>query len=133
LIKAELIKWGFEQSLAEPCLFVNHTTSIILLVYVDNIAAAATSKIRLQYFFNTLSATFNAKKLGEIEKILGARVTHDRKNQILYFDQEQYLMTVLNRFRIRVEKHKSKKIPTADYESLNPADEKDEQINVSEY
>jgi hypothetical protein len=98
LIKAELIKWGFEQSLAEPCLFVNHTTGVILLVYVDDIAAAAKSKIQLQRFFETLSARFNAKNLGEIEKILGARVTRDRKNRTLYLDQEQYLTTVLDRF-----------------------------------
>jgi hypothetical protein len=69
-----LIKWGFEQSLAEPCLFINHTTRIILLVYVDNIATAAKSKIQLQCFFETVSARFNAKNLGEIEKIPGARV-----------------------------------------------------------
>jgi hypothetical protein len=133
LIKAELIKWGFEQSLAEPCLFVNHTTSVILLVYADDIAATAKSKIQLQRFFETLSARFNAKNLGEIEKILGARVTRDRKNRTLYLDQEQYLATVLNRFGITAEKHKSKKISTVDYELLRPADKKDERINVPEY
>jgi hypothetical protein len=47
LIKAELIKWGFEQSPAEPRLFINHTTRVMLLVYVDDIAAAALSKIQL--------------------------------------------------------------------------------------
>jgi hypothetical protein len=133
LIKAELITWGFEQSLAEPCLFVNHTTGVILLVYVDDIATAAKSKIQLQCFFENLSARFNAKNLGEIEKILSARVTFDRKNRTLYLDQEQYLTTILNRFGITVEKHKSKKIPTADYESLYTADEKDKRINISEY
>jgi hypothetical protein len=125
LIKAELIKWGFEQNLAEPCLFVNHTTGVILLVYVDDIAAAAKSKIQFQRFFEILSARFNAKNLGKIEKILGARVTRDRKNQTLYLDQGQYLTTVLNRFGIIAEKHKLKKIPTTDYELLRPADKKD--------
>jgi hypothetical protein len=33
---------------------------------------------------------------------------------------------MLDRFGIIAEKHKAKKIPTADYESLRPADEKDE-------
>jgi hypothetical protein len=97
LIKAELITWGFEQSLAEPCLFVSHTTGVILLVYVDDITAAAKSKIQLQCFYENLSVRFNAKNLGEIEKVLGARVTFDRKNRTLYLDQEQYLTTVLNR------------------------------------
>jgi hypothetical protein len=42
-------------------------------------------------------------------------------------------MTILNRFGITAEKHKFKKIPTVDYESLCLADEKNEQINISEY
>jgi hypothetical protein len=121
----QLIKWDFEQSLAEPCIFVNHTTRVILLVYVDDIAAAATSKIQLQHFVETLFARFNVKHRREIEKILGARVTRNRKNRALYLDQEQYLTTVLDRFGIRAEKHKSKKIPIADYESLCLANEKD--------
>jgi hypothetical protein len=133
LIKAELITWSFEQTLAEPSLCVNHATGIILLVYVDDIAAAAKSKIQLQCFFETLSARFNARNLREIEKILGTRVTRDRKNRTLYLDQEQYLTTVLNRFGITPEKHTSKKIPTADYKSLRPPDKKNERINVSEY
>jgi hypothetical protein len=83
------------------------------------------SKIQLQHFFETLSPRFNAKNLEEIEKNLDASVICDRKNQTLYLDQEQYLTTVLNRFRIIVEKNQSKKILTADYELLRPADEKD--------
>jgi hypothetical protein len=123
LIKAELITWGFELSLAKPCLFVNHTTGMILLVYVDDIDAAVKSKIQLKRFFETLSARFNANSLAEIEKILGTGVTRDRKDQTLYLDQEQYLRTVLNRFGITAKKHKSK-IPTAEYESLRPPDER---------
>jgi hypothetical protein len=105
----------------------------MLLVYVDDITAAAKLKIQLQHFFETLSARFNAKNLGKIKKILGTRVTRNRKNRKLYLDQKQYLMTVLNRFGIIAEKHKSKKIPTDDFELLHPTDEKDERINVSEY
>jgi hypothetical protein len=80
----------------------------------------------LQHFFKTLSAKFIAKNLREIEKILGARVMHNRKNRTLYLDQEQYLMIMINRFGIIAEMHKSKKIPTAVDESLRPADEMDE-------
>jgi hypothetical protein len=48
LIKAELITWCFEQSLVDHCLFVNHTTGVILRVYVDDITAAAKSTIQLE-------------------------------------------------------------------------------------
>jgi hypothetical protein len=95
LIKAELIKWNFEQSSAKPCLFVNHSTGVILLVYIDDIAAAVKSKIQLQLFFEILFTRFNTKNLEKIEKILGTRVMRNRKNRVLYIDQEQYHMTML--------------------------------------
>jgi hypothetical protein len=58
----------------------------MLLVYVDDIMAAAESRIQLQYIFETLAVRFNAKNLGEMKEILGTRITHDRKNRILYID-----------------------------------------------
>jgi hypothetical protein len=136
LINAELIKWGFEQSPTKPCLFVNHSTRVMLLVYADDIAAAAKSKIQLERFFETLSTSFNTKNLGKIENILEARVTHDRKNRTLFIDQDQYLTIVLDRFGITAVKQKkqtSRKIPPTDYELLHPADDKDVPINMSEY
>jgi hypothetical protein len=133
LIKVELIKWGFEYSSAEPCLFINYTTRVILLVYVDHIVATTKSKIQLQCFFKTLVIRFNGKNLREIKKILRARVTCNRKNQILYIDQEQYLIIVLDRFGITAEKHKAKTIPTTDYESLRCANKNDERINISKH
>jgi hypothetical protein len=42
-------------------------------------------------------------------------------------------MTVRDRFGIIAEKHEAKKIFNTDYESLHSADEKNKQINVSEY
>jgi hypothetical protein len=113
LINAELIKTGFELSRAKPCLFVKYTTNIILLVYVDNIVTTSKSKIQLQQFFKTQFTRLKAKNLKEIRKIISARVIHDRKNQILDFNQEQYYITILNRFEIIAAKHKSKNIPTA--------------------
>jgi hypothetical protein len=85
---------GFQWSFAQPCLCINNTSGIILLVYVDDIADAAKSKIQLQYFVETISTIFNAKNLRKIKKLLKARVT--------------------NRFGIAVEKNKSINIANAD-------------------
>lgn len=96
-------------------------------------AVAAHNTLSLEWFYNTLSGRFNAKNLGEICKILGVRVTRDRKNRTIYLDQEQYISGVLDRFGITKEKHKPKAVPVADYEHLRPGTEKDEQINSNEY
>ncbi|KAF7573927.1 hypothetical protein PtrM4_055500 [Pyrenophora tritici-repentis] len=41
LMKKELLAWGFVQSLADPCMFVHKERKIRILVYVDDVLAAA--------------------------------------------------------------------------------------------
>lgn len=132
LMKAELVKWGFNQCASEPCAFV-HPNGVKLLVYVDDIVAAAKCKEELDWFYKKLSLRFNAKNLGEINKILGARVTRDRQSRSLEIDQEQYLRSVLDKFGITQETFKPKRTPATGYENLRPATDKDERINVTEY
>jgi hypothetical protein len=133
LIRQEMRNWGFVQSLADPCLYTHADRGIKLLVYVDDIVAAAESKSDIDWFFTQLSGRFKAKPLGEISKILGCRVTRDRKNRTIHLDQEQYLTTVLDRFGITQESHKKRSIPAPDYESLRMATPEDKRIDVTEY
>ncbi|KAI0992835.1 hypothetical protein K3495_g15349, partial [Podosphaera aphanis] len=123
----------FTQSLADPCLFVNEEKKLYLLVYVDDIAAAAEKKENIDWFYQMLSSRFNAKNLGEIKKILGVRVTRDRKNKTIYIDQEQYLDKVLESFGMKKSKSRTKKIPIADYNNLRPTTETDEKIDTTIY
>jgi hypothetical protein len=132
LLRKFLLESGFEQSLADPCLYVHPDRQLYMLVYVDDIPAAG-KPTSLEWFAKTLSTRFNAKNLGEISKLLGMRIIRDRKSKTIYLDQEQYLMTTLNRYGISAEKHKAKKIPAADYEHLRPAAEGDEMIDPTEY
>ena len=79
---------GFEQSLADPCLFVHKTQKLYLLVYVDDIVAAAVNQTDIDWFSDVLYRRFNAKNLGEIFKLLGVRITQDQKARTIYLDQE---------------------------------------------
>ena len=123
----------FEQSLADPCLFVHKTRKLYLLVYVDDIAAAAEDQTQIDWFSDVLSQRFNAKNLGEISKLLGVRITRDRKARTVYLDQEQYLDKVLLNYGIPTAKHKSKSTPAADYSTLRPATDAEERIDASQY
>ena len=116
LFKKELLGWGYVQSLADPCLFTHPHKSIKLLVYVDDIVASAKKQKEIDEFYKILRARFRAKDLGEIKKILGARVTRDRKNRTLYLDQEQYLNSVREKFRITNEMVKASTVPIANYD-----------------
>lgn len=92
-----LRKLGFSQSLADPCLFTHAEKNIKLLVYVDDMVVASTQSSHLFWFFDKMTKRFNTKDLGEISKILGMRVTRNRKARELFLDQERYLEKVLER------------------------------------
>jgi Reverse transcriptase (RNA-dependent DNA polymerase)/gag-polypeptide of LTR copia-type len=124
---------GFTQSLADPCLFVNRDRKLYLLVYVDDILAAAEHQTEIDWFAKMLSRRFNTKNLGEISKVLGMRVIRDRKARTIYLDQEQYLDRVLNKFGVTAAKHKAKTIPATDFSNLRPATRSDERIDASQY
>jgi hypothetical protein len=133
LIKKELITWGFIQSLADPCLFTHTEHNVNILVYVDDICAAARLQEDLNWFYTKLSKRFKAKNLGEISKILGMRVTRDRPKRTIYLDQEQYLMTVLEKFGITQESYKKKAVPANNYDDLRPVTGDDELIDIMEF
>jgi hypothetical protein len=121
---------GFEQSLADPCLFIHKTRKLYLLVYVDDIVAAAVNQTDIDWFSDVLYRRFNAKNLGEIFKLLGVRITRDQKARTIYLDQEQYLEKVLSNFGIYTAKHKTKSTPAADYDNLRLATDTDERIDA---
>lgn len=88
LCKKHLIDWRFVQSLADPCLVTHDEKGVELLVYFDDIIAAAKSAQNLNWFFEYLSSHINAKNLGEIKNILGVRVTRDRDKLTILLDQD---------------------------------------------
>lgn len=133
LLKGFLVEIGFVQSRADPCLFTHKGRGISLLVYVDDIAAAAKLTSDLAWFDKTLRTRFNSKNLGEIGKILGVRVTRDTVNKAIYLDQQQYLETILDKYGITSAKYKPKKIPAADYEHLKPPTPDDARIDSTQY
>jgi hypothetical protein len=133
LLKSELLKMDFVQSLADPCLYTCKERGIMLLVYVDDIVVASRDAVQIEWFYDQLSSRFNTKNLGEISKILGIRIIRDRKSCTLTMDQEEYLDAMLNKFGITHAQYHPKKIPVADYNCLRPANDDDELINVNEY
>jgi hypothetical protein len=137
LCRNELKKLGFTQSLADPCLFTHAERGITLLVYVDDIAAAAKLSTNLTWFFDNFRKRFNTKDLGEISKILGMRITRNRPKRELFIDQEEYLQKILPRLGLPVESSSTvKPRPTpvsGRYDKLEPAIDDEERTDKTEY
>jgi hypothetical protein len=95
LLRGHLLKHGFTQSQADPCLYVHLERKIWVLTYVDDIPAAGSNK-QLDWFYKMLKERFNTKDLGEISKVLGVIITRNRRERAIYLDQELYLTEVCN-------------------------------------
>ena len=94
LLHQYLQDMDFEQSSADPCMFIKHIENdvIILLVWVDDIIIASSSKELKQ----KLSNQFNKKDLGELSSFL--TIEFERTNETITMSQSRYQKDVLSRF-----------------------------------
>ena len=129
----ELRKLGFEQCPADPCMLRHKERGIILLLYVDDIPIAAKSKDQIQWFKNEFQKIFKIKDLGEMVKILGIRITRDRKKRTIRLDQTHYLSEVFDDLHMAADKHRSTQLPMSGYDALRPAGPEDERIDSHDY
>ena len=74
---------------------------IILLLYVDDMLVAGSNMQDINVLKNKLTNSFAMKDLGAAKKILGMRITRDRKNCKLTLSQGEYIQKVLDRFRMQ--------------------------------
>ena len=72
---------GFQRSSYDICVYINSRTykdKVYLLLYVDDMLLARSSKDNLVHVKNLLSKEFDMKDLEESRKILGIDITRDR-------------------------------------------------------
>lgn len=99
----EMLNLGFTQSKIEPCLYqkiFNKNDRIVVVVYVDDIFVFYSQKhenekVKLK---NGLLKRFKMKDLGQARHVLGMRLR--RINDMIYLDQEQYIINVLKEFEM---------------------------------
>jgi len=126
---------GFEQSKAEPCMLTHRTKRVTVLLYVDDIPVAAKTKKGINWFKDLMRKSFKIKDLREIKKILGVRITRNRKARTLKMDQEQYINDVLTRAGFVEARHKSRDTatPMFNYDNLRPTQDSDEKADIKMY
>jgi hypothetical protein len=73
---------------------------IIFILYVDDMLVAGSKMHDINVLKNKLANSFMMKGLVAVMKILGMRITRDRKNHKLTLSQGEYIEKVLERFRM---------------------------------
>jgi hypothetical protein len=126
-------KLGFVQSLAEPCLFIHQSRQLQLLLYVDDILCATERLENSDWLYSKLSERFTTKNLGDVTRLLGIRITRNRKAKEICLDLEQYLENVLNEYGFQAAKYRPRGTPMREYDKLRPIQPNEEQHNTTEY
>ena len=99
-IDAWMTKAGFTRCKADYCVYVRQTQTKTLIVglYVDDLIIVSNCITIMKAFKTAISAAFKMKDMGELEWILGMKVTRDRQAGTLSLDQEKYINDTLHQF-----------------------------------
>lgn len=90
-------KIGFEPLCIELCIF-RKKTGALLILYVDDMIIAAPTTKEVDQIGADLSEVFELKALGEARQFLGLELKRDRKNKVIFINQEKYINKILDKF-----------------------------------
>ena len=99
-----LRSYGFVQSSIDTCLFTCHRkrSFVWLLLYVDDgLVADNDPELRLD-FINALSKRFPTDDRGELEWLLGVKITRDRAAKTISLSQKLYIQDLVGRHDLSV-------------------------------
>jgi hypothetical protein len=91
----------FTKSAADECLYILYEKGkviLLVLIYVDNAAAASKDIHRIEWFKHSLQDFFPIKDLGELQHILRIQVTCNHQARTITLNQTAYIQNILIRF-----------------------------------
>lgn len=110
---------------------VNSDLPLYVLLYVDDILIICKSRAKVLDVKVSLKKFFDMKDLGPAQRILGIRIFRDRSKRQIFLSQKDYLLKVLERFKVSNVKPSS--IPLGGHLDLTKAKEpltKEEEVKM---
>ena len=91
---------GFEQSVAEPCVYVkkNKDHLLVVAVYVGDLIIIANTAEEMMKVKETLSARFKMTDMGKLHYCLGITIEQEEGQQCLWIHQKQYISNILMKY-----------------------------------
>ncbi|WP_461522133.1 reverse transcriptase domain-containing protein, partial [Porticoccus sp.] len=92
----------FQKSVADPCIYVKRRADrlLILVLYVDDMIIAGSDLDEVVRFKERISQRYKMEDLGELEFVLGMRVTRNLDGSIK-LDHERYATDIVTRFGLQ--------------------------------
>ena len=105
LLMSFLVSYGFIRSSIDVCMytFTSGSSFIWLCVWVDDCVIVDNCSATRNKFISALDARFPLTDKGDLEWILGVKITRDRQRRTLDLSQELYVRDLVKRFGSLVE------------------------------
>ncbi|GJU93870.1 retrovirus-related pol polyprotein from transposon TNT 1-94 [Tanacetum coccineum] len=103
IVKMTTIRAGYKRCAMDHCCYLKKvgSSSIILLLYVDDMLVSGSDMVQIKKLKRQLSQEFKMKDLGPAEQILGMSIIRDRTKGTLKLSQEKYIGKVLEKFNMK--------------------------------
>ena len=90
----------FEQSVADPCVYVKKTKDhlVIVAVYVDDLIIIANTSEEMAKIKEILSVRFKMTDMGKLHYCLGITIVQEEEQQCLWIHQKQYISKLLVKY-----------------------------------
>ncbi|CAM8930881.1 unnamed protein product [Rhodiola kirilowii] len=97
-----MLDLGFLRSKYDTCLYLKRVknATLFVLLYVDDLLLISPSLHDIKLTKSGLQKHFDMKDLGIAQKILGVKITRNRKNGEICLSQSEYFAKVLDKFAI---------------------------------
>ena len=116
LLVSFLQSWGFRQSTIDSCMFTYDAPDADVMriaIWVDDLVISASKAATRARFVKELAATFDIEDGGELQWVLGVRVTRNRRARELTLSQGQYVQDMLARHAPQVDMTRKVDTPLA--------------------
>ena len=113
-----MISMGFLQCSRDPCFFYNLSTNFLLVLYVDDLLAAAGTEKELKKFWISLSNAFKLRDMGQPKFFLGMEIHYIRNSGVITISQHDYITKLAAKFGIDDSSKPTTPIRTDYYKSL---------------
>jgi hypothetical protein len=95
------IEAGFEQSQHDPCWFMHSRKQQMIIIYVDDMIMAASSKTLLDELVEMLTLKFKSRVLGEPSYFLGMNLCYDKVAGTVLMSQQTYVEAVVEKYQLQ--------------------------------
>jgi hypothetical protein len=112
---------GFEKCGREPCLFKNLQSSVLIMLYVDDLAIAGPRATLVTTVLEQLKQKFQVRELGIPTMFLGINIEHFPERQVIFINQKTYINKLVEKYQL--ENQFPRATPASATEQLQPLEE----------